>query len=44
MGLRDLGNIMRLCPDQYMLMTAESAASGSAAQTKAFDTPNGDEE
>jgi hypothetical protein len=44
MGLRDLGNIMRLCPEQYMRMTAESVASDVAVQASAFDTPNGDKE
>jgi hypothetical protein len=44
MGLRDLGNIMRLCPEQYMRMTAESVASDVGAQARAFDTPNGDKE
>lgn len=44
MGLRDLGNIMRLCPEQYMRMTAESVDFDTATQAKASDTPNGDEE
>jgi hypothetical protein len=37
MGLRDLGEIMRLCPEQYTRMTAE-------AQARTSNAPNGDKD
>ncbi|SKA37768.1 hypothetical protein SAMN02745126_05952 [Enhydrobacter aerosaccus] len=37
MGLRDLGEIMRLCPEQYMRMASEARARTS-------NTPNGDKD
>jgi hypothetical protein len=43
-GLRDLGNIMRLCPEQYMRMTAEAAASETSPRASAFDSANGEKE